>query len=78
MVLASISEPSTQWRTYANIVRIFRVKEHARQTELNTIKTAINGNHTDLAEFKRQGAVRSLRCSVRAQFIEALLQVIMV
>lgn len=27
------------------------------QIELNTIKNAINGNHSDLADFKRQGAV---------------------
>lgn len=27
--------------------------------ELNTIKNAINGNHGDLADFKRQGAERA-------------------
>ena len=33
--------------------------QRALQSELNTIKTAINGNHVDLAEFKRQGAVEN-------------------
>ena len=30
------------------------------QIELNTIKNAINGNHSDLADFKRQGAAGCL------------------
>ena len=34
----------------------------ACQIELNTIKNAINGNHSDLADFKRHGAVWAPNC----------------
>ncbi|CAK9066244.1 unnamed protein product [Durusdinium trenchii] len=53
--------------------------QRSLQTELNTIKTAINGNHTDLAEFKRQGAsiqqrmqceINEIRESLSSVFME--------